>query len=87
MELSLSPEIERKIRYKVASGLYLSPDDVIREALQLLDDRDLVRAKRLEELRAMVAVGIEQADRGEVAPLDMEDIRAEVRRRLTDESR
>jgi antitoxin ParD1/3/4 len=41
---------------------------VVREALRLLEERDQLRELKLEELRKFVAVGIEQADRGEVAP-------------------
>jgi hypothetical protein len=37
---------------------------------------------RLEELRHEIAIGIEQADRGDVAPLNVQNIKSEVRRRL-----
>ena len=37
---------------------------------------------RLEELRHEIAIGIEQADRGGVAPLNVQNIKSEVRRRL-----
>jgi antitoxin ParD1/3/4 len=82
MELTMSPELEQIVRQKVESGHYASPDDVIREALQLLDDRDRLRAWKFEELRQDIAEGIEQADQGMVAPLDMEAIRAKVAERL-----
>jgi antitoxin ParD1/3/4 len=51
---------------------------VVREALRLLEERDQLRELKLEELRKFVAVGIEQADRGEVAPLDMDATLARV---------
>ena len=38
---------------------------------------------RLEELRREIAIGVEQADRGETAPLDVQAIKKEVRHRLT----
>jgi Arc/MetJ-type ribon-helix-helix transcriptional regulator len=38
--------------------------------------------RRQEELRSLIAVGIEEADRGEVAPLDIEAIISEGKRRL-----
>ena len=38
---------------------------------------------RLEELRKEIARGIEQAERGEVAPLDTEGIKAKARLQLT----
>jgi len=40
-----------------------------------------------EELRREIAVGIEQANRGDVAPLDTEKTRQEVRRRLRNEGK
>ncbi len=84
MSVDLAPDLESLVREKVNSGLYLSPDDVLREALRLLEDRDQLRAIRLEELRKEIAIGIDQADRGMVAPLDMDAIRAKVAARLND---
>jgi len=40
MKLSLSPETERLIAEKVDSGRYQSADEVVREGLELLDERD-----------------------------------------------
>jgi antitoxin ParD1/3/4 len=85
MEVALPPELERLVREKVESGLYLSADEVLHEALRLLDDRDRLRALRLEELRKEVAIGIEQADRGEVAPFDAQATLARVRARRAED--
>jgi antitoxin ParD1/3/4 len=82
MSVTLSPELEEAIRRKVAEGLYGSTDEVIQEALRLLEDRDHLRALKLDALRAEIAVGIEQADRGQVAPLDMDTIRARAAERI-----
>jgi antitoxin ParD1/3/4 len=82
MELAVSPDLEQIVREKVESGHYASTDEVLREALQLLDDRDRLRAWKLEELRKEVAVGIQEAEQGLVAPLDMEAVRARVAERL-----
>jgi antitoxin ParD1/3/4 len=82
MELVVSPDLGRLVLEKVESGHYATTDDVLREALQLLDDRDRLRALKLEELRREVAIGIHQADQGLVAPLDMDVIRAKVAERL-----
>jgi len=43
-----------------------------------------VRQLRHEELPREIAVGSEQADRGEVAPWDLNETKAEVRRLLAD---
>jgi len=40
MKISLSPELERLIEEKVGDGGYPSAEDVVREALALLQQRD-----------------------------------------------
>ncbi len=82
MEIAVSPDLEQIVREKVESGHYSSTDEVLREALQLLDDRDRLRAWKLEELRKEVMVGIQQAEKGLVAPLDMDAVREKVAERL-----
>ena len=66
MNVSLTPELEQLVQDKVKSGLYLSASEVVREALRLLDERDQLRQIRLAELKKKIAVGVEQAERGEV---------------------
>jgi len=78
MNVSLTPELEQLVQQKVRSGRYLSASEVVREALRLLEERDQLRELKLQELRKFVAVGIEQADRGEVAPLDVDATLARV---------
>jgi hypothetical protein len=60
----------------------LSPDDRWELYRWLGESRDVQRF-RLEELRREIAVGMEQAMRGDIAPLDVQEIKGEVRRRLT----
>jgi len=57
MSLTLSPELENWVNEKVASGLYASASEVVREALKLLQQRD--------ELRRELTLGVEQLKRGE----------------------
>ena len=78
MNVSLTPHFEELVKRKVKSGLYHSSSEVIREALRLLEERD----RRLEGLRKEIVIGIEQADRGEVVPLDIETIKEKGRKRL-----
>ena len=40
MKLSLSPETERLIEEKISSGRYQSADEVVREGLKRLEERD-----------------------------------------------
>ena len=49
----------------IASGRYKSASEVLREALRLLEDRMEYRQAELEDIRAGVIEGLEQADRGE----------------------
>lgn len=65
MNVSLTPELEAYIQEKVRSGRYSSASEVMREALRLLQDHDQLQAIKLESLRKEIAIGIEQADRGE----------------------
>jgi len=81
MNVSLTPELEQLVHRKVESGLYLSASEVVREALRLLEERDTIQSLRMEELRKEIRIGIEQADRGDVGPLDVDATLARVRGR------
>ena len=80
MNVSLTPQLEDFVKDKVKSGRYHSASEVVREALRMLEERDL----RLADLRKEIAIGLEQAERGEVSPLDMEAIKAKGRRILAE---
>ncbi len=62
MSVSLPRDLDDMIRAKVASGLYDSWTQVIREALILLDERDQTRVQRRERLLRELAIGIDQAN-------------------------
>ena len=66
MNVSLTPALEKLIQTKVSTGLYNSASEVIREALRLLDEQDRLRRIRLGDLKQEIAIGINQADRGEL---------------------
>lgn len=76
MNISLNPHLEELIKGKVESGFYNSASEVMREALRLLEERDQLRALRLEELKREIRKGIES---GDPTPLDMEEIKRESR--------
>lgn len=67
MSLSLDTQLETIIWKKVETGLYPNTDEVIRQALRLLDEYD-----RTQELRAKLHIGLDQLDRGEGIPLTPE---------------
>jgi len=80
MSIQLDSRSEALIRQKVEAGLYSDASEALREAVRLLDERD-----RLQHLRALLAVGLEQADRGELVELTpelLEEIDREVEERF-----
>ena len=60
MTVTLTPRIEALIRERVESGHYHSPDEVIEDALQALQDREAI-----QRLREILQVGRDQIRRGE----------------------
>ena len=68
MTIHVSGEREQIVRNFLQDGRFASEDEVIDEALRLLQERD--ELARLADLRRDIAIGIEQADRGELAPFD-----------------
>ena len=50
MNVSLTPALEKMVQDKVASGLYNSASEVIREALRLLSEYDDIQRRRIKEL-------------------------------------
>lgn len=58
MNVNLTPELEELVRSKVASGMYTSASEVVREALRLMDEQDRLRAVKLEQLRKDIRQGL-----------------------------
>lgn len=58
LSISLPPQLEKAVRARIASGMYASASEVIREALRLLEEYDQLRGKRLETLRTDLEAGI-----------------------------
>lgn len=65
MKITLKPEQEAFIHAKLQSGRYQTVDDVIQEALQLLNERDRAFEQWVIETRAKVDEGIASLERGE----------------------
>ena len=58
MNIKLTPQLEELVRSKVASGLYTSASEVVREALRLMDEQDRLREAKLEQLRRDIHQGL-----------------------------
>lgn len=80
LNVSLPKELEARVREHVASGLYGSASEVIREALRLFETYHSVQQTRLAALKTDVDQGFADIEAGRVSPLNMADIKAEGRR-------
>ena len=65
MNVNLGPVLDQFVADLLKTGLYQSQSEVLREGLRLLKEREEMKNLRLAELRKEIAVGIEQADRGQ----------------------
>jgi antitoxin ParD1/3/4 len=81
MNVSLTPELEQFVNQKVESGKYQTASEVIRDGLWLLLEREEIHQKKLDGLRREIAIGIEQADQGKVAPFNAKETLARVRKK------
>lgn len=80
MNISLTPQLETFLKQKVETGMYNSVSEVVREALRLLEERDVRQAITLEALRKDIHRGLDSLDRGEGKPLDIKSIKAKGRK-------
>jgi len=70
MEITLTPELERYVQAKVSSGEYSSANEVLLAGIKRLQDLEQTYQGRFEALRDEVRIGLEAAERGEVADSD-----------------
>lgn len=84
MNLELDPSLSQFVSELVASGQFASEAEVVREGLTLLRQRSAERSETLEELRRQIQVGLDQAKRGEVGPLDIRAIQERGMQRLAE---
>jgi antitoxin ParD1/3/4 len=81
MNVNLGPTLDTFIADLLKTGLYQSQSEVVREGLRLLKEREELKTLRLAELRKEIAIGSDQADRGEF--VSGEKTFAEIRRHST----
>ena len=66
MHISLTPELEARVKAKVESGLYNNASEVVREALRFMDTHEeWIYELKLAHLREQLKTGVDQLDRGE----------------------
>jgi putative addiction module CopG family antidote len=61
MSIQLPSDVETKVKQQVAGGKFADEDDVVREAMPFLDERE----RQTEMLRVRIRVGLDELDRGE----------------------
>ena len=81
----MNEQNRERIRRKVESGLYESADDVLMNALDLLDLHDIELERELAEMKEAVRISTEQADAGMLIPA--EEVFDELRRRNAEMAR
>jgi antitoxin ParD1/3/4 len=81
----LTPELEAFLQSRVKSGRYQTTSEVVREALRLLQQHEKEQEAGLKQLRAKLARGAAQAERGEL--LDGEKVFEELRELIEERRR
>ena len=66
LNVSLTPELERFVQQRVATGRYQTASEVVREGLRLLELQERDREVTFLALKAKLKRGSDQADRGEL---------------------
>ena len=79
VSVALTPELHELVQNAVSDGDYASTSEVIREALRDWKERRERKRESIAELRRLWDEGIAS---GPAAPLDIEQIKREGRRRL-----
>ena len=85
MNVSLTPELENRVQAKLATGLYRSSSELVRDALRLLHEYEGERMRRLEDLRGDLQVALEQLKAGKGRAFDtslVQEIKQRGRARL-----
>lgn len=78
MNVSLTSHLEKLVKRKVASGLYNSASEVIREALRFFEEYDRLNQRHLASLKEDIEAGLAS---GKPTSLNMEKVKAKARAR------
>ena len=74
LSITLPAEMARMVRDKVVAGVYSSNSEVIRDALRLLQEQDLLKVQKLALLKEKLERSINEGG----SSLDEEDVFAEL---------
>ena len=84
MNITLTPELEQLVTRKIQTGQYSTPSEVIDQGLRLLEREEALNETRFQQLKGDIALGIEQADRGQTKAFDPDDLLRRVRQTLAE---
>ena len=65
LNVSLTPELDKFVQQRVATGRYQTASEVVREGLRLLENQERAREVAFAALKAKLERGSIQADKGE----------------------
>lgn len=82
--ISLTKELNEFVEKSVNAGLFHNASELVANALHTMQAQNMAK---LEALRAEIAIGTAQADRGEFIEFDAESVIAEGRDRLAADGR
>ncbi len=85
MQVTLPPELELIVSRQLNSGKYQNAIEVIRTAIELLEQQEDTYQGKLGELKQAAQVGWDASQRGEVVDgrIAMEQIRSNLKSRYT----
>ena len=72
--ISLTPELEQYAKDQVASGLYSSVSEFMREAVRMHREKNLEHRLYLQNMHKELETASREIDQGEISPLNMEEI-------------
>ena len=79
MNVTLTPEMERMVADRLATGHSATATQVVQEALKALEERDLEDAEELARFTTMMQQSEDEVERGEV--VDPDEMFARLRER------
>ncbi len=82
LNVSLPVELENRVREHVASGMYGSASEVIREALRLFEAYQATQTSQLQALRADIQLGLADVNEKRVGALAVDAMKRQGRQQL-----
>ena len=82
MSYNFPPDLEGRVKARMSDGQYQSEDDLLREAMDALDQLEQDKLTRWEERNR---IALEQSRQGLSKPLDDEAVLGRLRERLAKE--